>query len=95
MLVSEPIEVDIDSMRAGNAAPACPDRFRWHGVDYRVERVVETWKSFSPKKRGHAGRYVRRHYFEVVTGAGTMTLYCLRSPEPGRPAWFLYSSDEM
>ena len=94
-LVSEPIEVDTDSMDArapAAGAPACPGRFTWRGKRCVVREVLETWKALSPKRSSSRGRYVRRHYFRVLTDAGAeMTLYCLRGPELGKPAWFLYS----
>lgn len=69
--VSEPIKVDVSSIRSidlGTGAPGCPMRFFWRGREFRVATVLESGRQL----RAHDSRekYVRSHSVRVLTEDG-------------------------
>lgn len=70
-----------------------PSRFRWRKREYEIARVLETWKTTGPCRNGSNERYVRRHYFRVLTSDGTeMEIYFDRQPRRGqnpKKRWWL------
>jgi phosphoribosylglycinamide formyltransferase-1 len=97
-LVSEAIQPDLTEAadhpyRVGE--PVVPGRFRWRGEEYVVAAVVESWKELSEGSRWMPDRYVRRHWYRVLTADGTeMKLYVERRGRGrgrARPGWWLYS----
>lgn len=96
--VSEAIEpvpgtMSLDAMARGE--PGLPQRFRWRGTEHAVERVLDTWKETGPCRSGSPERYVRKHWFRVVTTTGDeMQLYFERQARSGRQRkarWWLYT----
>lgn len=89
--VSEPIEVDVQSIGPGDlstGAPGCPMRFFWRGQEFRVATVLDKGKQL----RAHDSRetYVKSHSFRVLTEDGyEMVLRCDRQVR-GNP-WRLFT----
>lgn len=97
-LVSEAVVPDHTSgadlpYRPGD--PVVPGRFRWRGQEYSIVAVLDSWKELSRGSRGMPERYVRRHWYRIVTDGGIeMKLYVERRGRArgrGRPGWWLYS----
>ncbi len=82
--VSEPITPVAGSFvtaAMSTGEPGLPVRFVWRATEYQVVEVVDTWKTTGPCKHGSGERYVRRHWFRVVTTDGVeMELYFDRQP---------------
>ena len=69
--------------------PPLPRRFRWHGDEFEIERVVRTWRSTN-LDRGDT--YLARHWYEVRTNdARTATIYFDRKAKRGAAHWWLYA----
>lgn len=100
-LISEaitPVAGSSDTAGMARGEPGLPKRFRWRGTEYTVAHVIETWKTSGRCHHGSEEKYLRRHWWKVITEpAATMTLYCLRQPMRGKNSksrWFLYSITE-
>ncbi len=96
--ISEPIlPVPGHTQAAGMARgePGLPLRFTWRDVEYRVDRVLETWKTSGPCHHGSGEMYLRRHWYRVATDPPlVMTLYCerqARTAKRPKARWFLYT----
>jgi hypothetical protein len=93
--VSEPM---VPASGSGDAAamatgvPGAPRRFTWRGASHELSAVVRAWKT-SGTDRGE--RYLRRHWFEIVTTAGLrMTIYCerqARAAKRPKARWWVYT----
>ena len=93
--VSEPL---IPAVGSGDAAamaagvPGAPRRFTWRGTLHELGAIARAWKT-SGTDRGE--RYLRRHWFEIVTTAGIrMTIYCerqARSAKKPKARWWVYT----
>ena len=94
--VGEPIAPDTDTFDALAMAvgtPGLPRRFRWRNADWQVAQVLSQWRTTGPCSHGGGERYVRRHWFEVLTAEGPrMRLYCDRQAR-SRSRWWIYSID--
>lgn len=71
--VSEPIDpvassFDTSAMHAGE--PGLPLSFRWRGTEYRVARVLGTWKTTGGCRSGTAEQYTRKHWYRIETADG-------------------------
>jgi hypothetical protein len=75
--------------------PGLPARFTWRGRQYRVVRVMQTWKTSGPCRSGADEIYLRRHWYKIRTDPdAVMTLYFERQAvHPRRPKarWWIYS----
>lgn len=98
--ISEAIVPDGDSFdtaRMASGEPGLPQRFSWRGQEYGVDRVLRTWKDTGPCRHGSGERYVRKHWFELVTTSGAcMKVYFERKSRGGNPGirWWLFSIAE-
>ena len=100
--VSEPIVPDAATYGASHMAsgePGLPERFSWRGEPYRIVRVIKRWRQTGPCRQGSSERYVRKHWYEVLTDSGaTMTLYFERQPrarsDRARRWWLLHDYRE-
>ena len=94
--ISEPVTPRANSFNARTIArgePALPTHFTWRKVEYRVDEILETWKT-STAEGGSGEMYLRRHYYKVrTTSQHVMTLYCERQQKRKNPKarWFLYT----
>lgn len=97
--LSEPLEPVValaDTARMATGEPGLPARFRWRGRTLEVAGLLRSWRDTGPCRHGSGERYVRRHWYEVVTpDQTTLKIYFERSPRPGAkgPRWWLYSMD--
>ena len=96
--VSEAIQpvkgaVVVGDMAAGG--PGLPTRFLWRGEEIAVESVLEAWKETGKDKGGSKERYVRKHWYRILTTGGVeMKIYCdrkARSAREGKKRWWLHS----
>jgi hypothetical protein len=95
--ISEAIEpktdfLDTARMAAGEAG--IPPEFIWRGKTVRIVSVIRTWKETGPCRHGSDERYVRKHWFEVVTDSDeVMKIYFERQPKGGRNSsrWWLFT----
>lgn len=75
--------------------PVLPAAFRWRGVEYRVETILDSWKEYSPGTRQMPDRYLRKHWFHVRAQDGTeMKIYFerhVRSKGTERARWWLFT----
>jgi phosphoribosylglycinamide formyltransferase-1 len=90
-LIAEPGTFDADRMAAGE--PGLPGVFRWRGEPVVVQAVVRSWKDTAPCRHGSGETYVNKHWYEVATDHGLMTVYFERRPRrgPRSSRWWLYS----
>jgi phosphoribosylglycinamide formyltransferase-1 len=84
---------DTAAMSRGEAG--LPGRFTWRGREYRVAGVIRKWKSSGPCRSGGGERYLRRHWYRVLTEPpAIMTVYYERQARlPKRPKarWWIYT----
>ena len=93
-----------DTGRMGHGEPALPGAFRWRGGSFTVAGVTRRWKEHGPCRHGSGEAYLRKHWFELITGDGrTATIYFERQPGRGgvrsgtsrlRSRWRLFSIDD-
>jgi hypothetical protein len=98
--ISEPLNPVVstcDASRMGRGDPGLPREFRWRGKTLQVEAVLRTWRQTGPCRHGSGEKYVRRHWFEVVTTSQEVAkLYFDRQQRSGRkaPRWWLFSLND-
>ncbi len=100
--ISEPIKPASGSFASAAMArgePGLPAAFTWRDREYSVAQVLESWKSAGPDRDGGTERYVRKHWYRILTATGeVMTLYFDRQPPAGRSRsrqrWTLFSMRE-
>ena len=83
-----------DAARMAAGEPGLPSAFTWRGEVIRVAALRRTWRETGPCRHGSGERYVRKHWFEVEAGDGSvLTLYCERGSRGGKVAarWRLFS----
>jgi hypothetical protein len=99
-LISEaikPLTETADTSRMAIGEPGLPRKFVWRGHTITVTAVLRSWRETGNCRHGSPERYVRKHWFEVVTASdGTMKLYFERQPRGGRKGarWWLFSIRE-
>lgn len=93
-----PLPEDFDFAPSAVGEPAIPRRFRWRAETVVISEVARRWKSTSPCTHGSTERYVRRHWYEIITGDGRrLRIYFDRqasSARQRRRRWWLYSQLE-
>jgi hypothetical protein len=90
----QPVEGTIDSAHMSSGEPGLPREFRWNDECLRIDRVLRTWRETGDCHHGSGERYVRKHWFEVVTDSGhRMKIYFQRQGRPGqkKDRWRLYT----
>jgi len=83
-----------DTSRMASGGPGLPREFTWRGKVLGVKSVLRTWNDTGPCRNGSDERYVRKHWFEVLTDDGeVMKVYFDRQPRGGAkaPRWWLFS----
>jgi phosphoribosylglycinamide formyltransferase-1 len=91
-LVPEAGSFDPDRMASGE--PGVPSIFHWHGEPVAVLAVVRSWKDTASCRHGSGEQYVNKHWYELATDRGTMTVYFerrLRRGSRSQARWWLYS----
>lgn len=97
-LISEaiqPVAGTFDTVGMAIGEPGVPKLFDWRDQRYEVARVLSKWKTTGPCRHGGSERYVRKHWYTVVTMCGrVMKLYCDRQKRRGgkpKQRWWLYT----
>ena len=90
-----PVAGTADTAAMSRGEAGLPGRFTWRGREYRVAGVIRRWKSSGPCRSGGGERYLRRHWYRVLTEPpAIMTVYCERQARlPKRPKarWWIYT----
>ncbi len=85
------------AMAAG--APGLPGRFTWRDRQYTVRGVLKTWKTSGACRNGSSEKYLRRHWYKIVTDPqAVMTLYCDRQAKDRKhpkARWWVYTVEGM
>ncbi len=93
--VIRPVEGTIEPS-ASAGMPGLPREFEWGAQRLRIAHVLRTWKETGPCDHGSSDRYVRKHWFEVVTETGDrMRIYLERQARRGAARhWVLYTIEK-
>jgi hypothetical protein len=89
-----PIAATYDTSCMAVGGPGLPREFLWRRRTVEVVAVLRTWRETGKCRHGSPEKYVRKHWFEVVTAShGTMKIYFDRQPRRGQkgPRWWLFS----
>ena len=91
----QPVAGTVDASRMSAGEPGLPRQFRWGQWTVHVVQVLKNWRETGPCHHGSGERYVRKHWFQVLTGAGeTMTIYFERHARSRSKArWWLFTID--
>ena len=92
----EPVGETFDAARMSAGEPGVPRQFRWRSRTVQIAQVVRAWRETGPCHHGSGERYVRKHWFEVLTDSGdTMTIYFERQPRSRnkKTRWWLFTID--
>jgi hypothetical protein len=93
----QPVAGTIDPARMSAGEPGLPRQFRWGERTFQVVRVLKTWRETGPCHHGSGERYVRKHWFEVLTESGeTMKIYFERQARSRnkKNRWWLFTIDK-
>ena len=94
----EPEKATGDTAAMTHGCPGLPASFTWRGTRYEVAGVIEQWKTHGPCKSGAAERYLRRHWYKILTQPhAIMTVYFDRQAKDRKhpkARWFLYTISE-
>jgi phosphoribosylglycinamide formyltransferase-1 len=93
----QPVAGTLDAARMSTGEPGLPRQFRWGSQTIHIVRVLRTWRETDPCHHGSGERYVRKHWFEVLTDAGeTMKIYFQRQARSRRirSRWWLFTVDK-
>jgi len=75
--------------------PGLPARFTWRDTSYSIDGVISQWKTHGPCRNGSHERYLRRHWYKIVTTPPlVMTIYCdrqTRNPRRPKARWWVYT----
>jgi phosphoribosylglycinamide formyltransferase-1 len=93
----QPVEAAFDAARMSAGEPGLPRQFRWRSQTIQIARVLKTWRETGPCHHGSGERYVRKHWFEVLTESGEiMKIYFQRQARSrnNRSRWWLFTIDQ-
>jgi phosphoribosylglycinamide formyltransferase-1 len=93
----QPVEATIDAARMSTGEPGLPRQFRWRSQTIHIARVLKTWRETGPCHHRSGERYVRKHWFEVLTDSGqTMKIYFQRQARSRNRTsrWWLFTVDK-
>ena len=86
-----------DAAVMSRGEPGLPESFTWRDATYRIVGVISKWKSSGPCSSGGKERYLRRHWYKILTDPRmVMTVYCDRQTKnPKRPKarWWIYTAE--
>jgi hypothetical protein len=92
-----PVAGTLCTSRMAVGGPGLPRQFQWRSQVVTVTRVLNTWRETGPCHHGSDERYVRKHWFEVLTDSGAaMKIYFERQPRSAKQRkdrWWLFSVD--
>jgi phosphoribosylglycinamide formyltransferase-1 len=91
----KPVAGTFDAAGMSVGGPGLPGQFHWGPQTFQVARVLKTWRETGPCHHGSGERYVRKHWFQVLTETGAvMTIYFERQARSrSRSRWWLYTID--
>src|SRR5512144_1741565 len=94
-----PLRTSFDAARMSNGEPGMPRKFQWRTNTVEVIRIVRSWRETGPCRHGSGERYVRKHWFEVVTDENVrMKIYFDRHPrrhaKRHEPRWWVFSIED-
>lgn len=95
--VISPVVSTCDTSRMAIGEPGLPREFLWRDRTLRIAEVLRTWRETGKCRHGSPERYVRKHWFEVITTANDiMNIYFERQPHRGKKGdrWWLFSIRE-
>ena len=90
----QPVTNTFDTARMAGGEPGLPREFVWRGRTNAVSKVLRVWRETGKCRHGSPERYVRKHWYEISTGAGeTMKIYFERQPRDRKRGerWQLFS----
>jgi hypothetical protein len=98
--IGEPIKPVAGTFDPGGMVrgePGLPQRFVWRDREYSLAAVLQVWKEDGPCRHGSGERYLRKHWFQILTEQGLrMTIYFerqARSKRQSKARWWLYTID--
>jgi phosphoribosylglycinamide formyltransferase-1 len=90
----QPVTATYETARMATGEPGLPRAFTWRGRTIEVAAVLHHWRETGKCRHGSPELYVRKHWYEVVTGTHeTMKIYFerqARGPRRGE-RWWLFS----
>jgi hypothetical protein len=93
----KPVAGTFDPAGMTRGEPGLPQRFVWRDTEYTLAAVLEVWKEDGPCRHGSGERYLRKHWFKILTEQGPcMTLFFerqARSQRRSKARWWLYTID--
>ncbi len=92
----QPVRGTFDATRMSAGEPGLPRQFRYRSTTIQIARVLKTWRETGPCHHGSGERYVRKHWFEVLTDGGDrMKIYFLRQAGSQKTLsrWWLFTID--
>ncbi|MCK9276057.1 MAG: DUF6504 family protein [Syntrophales bacterium] len=92
-----PVTATCDTARMAAGEPGLPGEFVWKDDIIRIAAVLRTWRETGLCRHGSSERYVRKHWYEIVTTSGTvMKIYFERQARSKSRnfRWWLFSIDE-
>ncbi|ABC76456.1 hypothetical cytosolic protein [Syntrophus aciditrophicus SB] len=95
--VISPVVSTCDTSRMAIGEPGLPREFLWRDRTLRIAEVLRTWRETGKCRHGSPERYVRKHWFEVITTANDiMNIYFERQSHRGKKGdrWWLFSIRE-
>ncbi len=93
----QPVVDTFDTARMSAGEPGLPRQFRWKSQTIQIARVLKAWKETGPCHHGSGEKYVRKHWFEVLTDSGdTMKIYFERQPRSrkNKTRWWLFTIEK-
>jgi hypothetical protein len=91
----KPAKGTFDTKAMSRGEPGLPSKFVWREEEYAIAEIARTWKETSSCKSGSREKYVRKHWYEIITTRGLrMKIYFERKSMPrgqAKKRWWLYS----
>ena len=90
----QPVAETFDAARMSQGEPGLPRNSVGGRRPSTLPQVVKTWRETGPCRHGSGERYVRKHWFEVLTESGeTMKIYFERQlrSRRSRSRWWLFT----
>jgi phosphoribosylglycinamide formyltransferase-1 len=93
----QPVVGMLDTSRMSTGEPGLPRQFRWGAQTIRIVQVLKSWRETGPCHHGSSDRYVRKHWYEVLTDSGEMmNIYFERRARSrsNKSRWWLFTVDK-
>jgi len=89
----KPITATCHTTQMAAGAPGLPGEFLWGKDTLHILNIVRAWRETGKCTHGSGENYVRKHWFEVESSAGTARIYFERKSRggPRSARWWLYS----